>query len=96
MTEEEANKILKLRPVTFDYDENHGSIKDQRGLIAEEVIEHIPFMVQTTEDENGNQIPENVDYSKSTPYLIKKVQMQEEEINKLKELLNKVIKKVGV
>lgn len=78
MTEDEASKILKIEPVTFDYiNKENGT--DCRGVIAEDVYDIIPSVVCL--DEDGN--PDSVDYSKFVPYLIKMIQMQQEQINTL-------------
>jgi len=90
MTEEDAKKILSLNPVSFDY---KTGLKDQRGLIAEDVADIIPNCVfypnGTTkdtyeyDDENPMDVP-GIDYTKFVPYLIKMVQMQQKEIDELK------------
>lgn len=87
ITEKEAKKILDLRPIKFDYKDS--DVKNQRGLIAEEVLEIMPEMVNVpngyTEfnpDEPWNT--PSIDYSKFVPYLIKMVQIQQKEIDKLK------------
>lgn len=78
---EEAEKILELEPVRFDY--IHG-MKDRRGFIAEDVAEVLPNLV-TPEEED---IPASLDYNGIIPYLVKMVQKQQEEINELKRRLN--------
>lgn len=83
MTDEEANKILDIEVVTFDYKDKYGE-KNQRGCIAEQVVEHIPSVVLDGYDIYGNHHDINsIDYSKFTPYLLKKTQMQETVINNL-------------
>lgn len=80
MTEEDANKLLQLRPVQYDYiNELNGT--GCYGLIAEEVDEIMPYPV--VYDADGN--PDGIDYAKFASYLIKKVQMQEAEIDRLKK-----------
>ena len=74
ITEEEAKKILQLRPVSFDY--KTFKANNQRGLIAEEVMDIMPEMVI------GGDIPA-IDYSRFVPYLIKMVQIQQKQIDKL-------------
>ena len=76
ITESEAKKLLSLRPVSFDY---KNGIKNQRGLIAEEVAEIYPEMVSAPEGSTPS-----IDYSKFVPYLIKMVQMQQKQIDALK------------
>ena len=83
LTEEEALKVLQLRPVTFTYKHGEGG---QRGLIAEEVEPLIPGAVSYTEL-NGTKVPDGLSYTTFIPYLVKMIQMQQEEINKLKAKL---------
>lgn len=93
MSEEEAKKILLLNPVDFDYIKEFGGEKNQRGLIAEDVLNIIPSCVTVPEEYSESDFaPEKgimnkvlaIDYSKLIPYLIKMVQMQQEEIEALK------------
>lgn len=77
MTEEEANKLLEITSVTFDYIK--GNDGNKRGVIAEDVYPIIPSVVSLNEDGE----PEAVDYSKFVPYLIKIVQIQQKQINQL-------------
>ena len=79
-----AKKLLLTRPVTFDYKKNKGGLKNQFGLIAEELEEIIPELVNQPETENDYK---SIDYSKFVPLLIKLAQIQQDEINKLKEQL---------
>lgn len=94
ITDDEALKLLELRPVSFDYKKNFGGTKGQYGLIAEEVLEVIPHCVQVPENYNEDNFDESkginqpilsLDYSKLVPHLIKMVQIQQKEINELKE-----------
>lgn len=80
---EEAEKILELKPVRFDYIEG---AKDRRGFIAEDVAEVLPNLV-TPEEED---IPASLDYNGIIPYLVKMVQKQQEEINELKSIIEKI------
>lgn len=84
ITAEDARKLLQLRPVTFNY-KNGGQV-DQAGLIAEEVNLIMPKMVIGDINFNPEE-PWNapsIDYSKFVPYLIKMIQIQQKEIDKLK------------
>ena len=84
ITAEDARKLLQLRPVTFNY-KNGGQV-DQAGLIAEEVNLVMPKMVIGDINFNPEE-PWNapsIDYSKFVPYLIKMIQIQQKEIDKLK------------
>ena len=97
MTEKEAKKLLDINIVTFDY--KYMNAKEQRGVIAEDVYKIIPSVVTMPDnyDENVNykidnnnpieilqQLP-SVDYSKFIPYLIKMIQIQQKEIDELKQ-----------
>ena len=84
ITENEAKKILELRPVKFDY--KFGGAENQRGLIAEEVNEIMPEMVIGADAEFNKDEPWNtpsIDYSKFVPYLIKMIQIQQKQIDAL-------------
>lgn len=81
----EAQKVLELVPVTFDFkDKAQGT--DHRGFIAEDVAEVIPELV-SPETENS---PASLNYAEIIPYLLRVMQDQEERItaleNRLKEL----------
>ena len=98
ITEKEAEKVLELNPVSFDYKEKFGGQKDQYGLIAEEVEKIIPSAVDIPDGYDESKFDESkgldqpiksIDYSKLVPYLIKMVQLQQEEINELKEIIAK-------
>lgn len=86
ITDDEAKKLLELRPVSFDYINGDSN---QRGLIAEEVMEILPNTVSIPDgytEFNPNE-PWNtpsIDYSKYVPYLIKMIQIQQQEIDELK------------
>jgi hypothetical protein len=76
-----ADAIFNLRPVTFDWKDT--GEKDY-GLIAEEVNEHLPELVK--KDKLGEV--EGIKYSKLTSLLIKVVQDQQSQINKLTKDIN--------
>ena len=98
MTEEEAGKILDVNVVKFDCKEEYddGGI-DQSGVIAEEVLDIIPEVVNISKlydetkaiDPASNPSP-TVDYGKFTPYLIKMVQMQQERIDRLESVIEEL------
>jgi len=77
ISEEEANKILDLRPVSFDYKD--GTSDNRRGFIAEEVNEYLPNLISENADTN---LP-NLNYTEIIPYLVKVCQMQEKRIKAL-------------
>lgn len=100
LTEDEAKKILELRPVTYDFkDEDCG--KNMRGFIAEEVDKVIPELVKHTSvykdiqyDKDGNIINKedelSIDYTMIIPYLTKVLQVQQKQIDDLKNEINKL------
>lgn len=92
MSKEEAGKILLLNPVTYDY-KNKENGTGCRGLLAEDVAPIIPSCVigdvNCADDDEKAIESIGIDYSKLVPYLIKMVQMQQDEINELKHILNK-------
>jgi hypothetical protein len=97
MSEEEAKKVLLLNPIEFNYIKEFGGEKNQRGLIAEDALDIIPSCVTvpdgySEEDFDASKGIQNkvlaIDYSKLVPYLIKMVQIQQEELEKIKEQLN--------
>lgn len=85
---EDVDKILKLRPVEFDYKFGGHSY----GFIAEEVEEVLPNLVHTPQDYNEEKVVDGdftniktLAYDEFIPYLVKMIQKQQEEINELKE-----------
>lgn len=93
--DDKAEKLLDLRPVTFDI--LHGG-KYQPGMIAEEVEEVLPELVYIPENYDEEEAKEKIergefadvpslDYSKFVPYLIKLAQIQQKEIDELRERL---------
>lgn len=95
ISEKEANKLLDIRVVKFDFKENVTDEEhryNQHGVIAEETAEIIPQVVTYAipygqEDEFDEPVPDSVDYAKFVPYLIKMIQMQQKEIDELKTLV---------
>jgi len=74
--------ITKLNPVAFNWKKS--GLADE-GLIAQEVQEHVPNIVQ--EGSNGYL---QMDYGKLVTPLIKAVQEQQEQIEELKQQINKL------
>lgn len=84
MSEEFARNLLKIRMVRFDYKNKleYGDMANGcSGVIAEEVAEVQQWGV--VKDAEG--VVDGVDYSKFVPQLIKLCQMQQREIDALKE-----------
>lgn len=103
LKDEEAKKILELRPVIYDFkDEEMGT--NMRGFIAEEVDEVIPELVKHTKDysnpistvdEDGNEVAQeqaedevSLDYTAMIPYLTKMVQLQQKQIDDQQKQIN--------
>jgi hypothetical protein len=83
MTEAEAKKLLELNPVSYDY-KSEMLPDGQFGLIAEDVEKVMTYPLVYENDE-----VDSIDYSKFVPALIKMVQLQQKEIDSLKEALKK-------
>lgn len=109
LTEEEAKKILELRPVIYDFkDEAMGT--NMRGFIAEEVDNVIPELVKHTSkyldnivNEDSNVIEQDdevsLDYIMMIPYITKMLQMQQKHLDaqqaEIDELKNEIKKLKG-
>lgn len=95
VTEEEALKVLQLTPVNFNYKFDNEK-KPNIGLIAEDVIDILPNIVNAPKDyaKSEKEIFEglsnvlSIDYSKLTPYLVKLCQMQQSKIDDLETRLS--------
>lgn len=85
MTEEEAEKILTIEPVSFDY-KNKAMGTNKRGFIAEDVAEKIPNLVT----EETEETTASLDYIGMIPYLVKLAQKQQKEIDFLKKEIKKL------
>ncbi len=79
------DKVMKLRGVYFDWDEEHGGQHDI-GMIGEEVGEILPEIVAW--DEDNPEFTTGMDYSKLTPLLVEAIKEQQKEIEALKAQLN--------
>lgn len=98
ISEEEAKGLLNIKAVSFDY--KNGITNNQRGFIAENVLDEMPDYVivpkdydaskfDDTEDDNGNiditqEVP-SLDYSKFVVPLVKLCQIQQKQIDDLIE-----------
>jgi hypothetical protein len=72
------NKIMQLVGVT--YDRIDGSRKNEAGLIAEDVVQVLPNLVNTNEEGK----PDSINYTKITAYLIEAVKSLKKEVDDLK------------
>jgi hypothetical protein len=77
----EEYSVDKLNPVRFKYKSNN---QDSIGLIAHELQEHYPFLVEGTKDGETKQ---SVNYMGLIGLLIKEVQELKNEIKKEKEYI---------
>lgn len=84
MSDFEANKLMNLNVVNYDYINGE---KGQYGLYAEDTEPIIPTCVY----KNANDEADGIDYTKLIPYMIKKIQIQEREISNLKDLCTHLI-----
>lgn len=80
ITDAEANRLLEINPVSFDFIAGH---TDQRGFIAEEVEEIYPNLVN---EETGEHVA-SLNYIGFIPYLVKLCQMQQKKIDSLEKRL---------
>ncbi len=85
LSEDEANKLLNLEVVSFDYKKDSMMKgKSVAGLIAESTYEVLPNTV-TMANIDQEIVPDAIDYSNFVPYLIKKIQMLDKEIKSLRK-----------
>ena len=88
MSDEDARKILQIDVKRFDYIRG---AKNAAGCIAEDIENIFPdicvYNFEKEEDTEEKLI--GIDYSKFVPYLIKMIQLQQEEINSMKAILQK-------
>jgi hypothetical protein len=89
MPEEEARKVLQYRVVDYDYI-NEADGTNCQGLIAEEVAEICEYPVYRKLDGTI----EGLDYSKFVPQLIKMVQLQQEQIERLEQKIEEIKQKL--
>lgn len=82
---EDAQKILELQAVSFDYKEEEMGT-DKRGFIAEDVAEILPNLVTPEGDK-----PASLDYIGMIPYLQQVVKDQAEKIKALEDKLEKLL-----
>jgi hypothetical protein len=85
------DKVLALRGVYFDWDEEHGG-KHSIGMIAEEVGQVLPEIVSY--EENGVDA-RGMDYSKLTPLLVEAVKELKAENDSLKQRLEALESKIS-
>jgi hypothetical protein len=70
---ESASDIINdLKPATFDLNEDHGSLKNRAGFIAQDVESVLPHAVQEEIPETNNL--KSLDYNHLMPYMVKAIQ----------------------
>jgi len=79
ITDADADAVMRLVPVEFDYIETG---RHSCGLIADDTYPVLPQIVGLKDG-----APDSIDYIKLVPFLLKKMQMQEAEIKELKQKL---------
>ena len=85
MTDEDAEKILLLESVSFDYKDKARGV-DKRGFIAEDVAEILPNLVTPETEES----PASLDYIGMIPYLQNMLKKHQAEIDILKAEIEKL------
>jgi len=83
--DEPLGKVLRMRGVYFNWDADHGGHHDV-GMIAEEVGEVLPEVVEYEED---GKYTSGMDYSKLTPLLIEAVKAIKTELDERQKELEK-------
>ena len=87
----DADLLMQLRPITYT---SKASSDDPTvlhyGLIAEEVANVTPMLVQYGKDEDGNNIPDGVQYDRLTVLLLKQIQTLTAQVATLTDRLNKL------
>tara|TARA_R110002012_G_scaffold30474_1_gene92394 strand:- start:93 stop:1859 length:1767 start_codon:yes stop_codon:yes gene_type:complete len=79
-------EVLQMNPVEYDWKEKRNKAHDI-GVIAQEIEEIIPEIVQENKDLNSDKTFKGVDYGKMVAVLIKAVQEQQVQIDELKTKL---------
>jgi len=82
------NTVLQLRPVSYKWKKGNQDLN--LGLIAQEVQKVLPEIVDVGTDKDKTL---GMNYSELIPVLIKGMQEQQQEINELKKLVNKLLQK---
>ena len=83
----DAEKILELEAVEFDYKEKSLGT-NRRGFIAEDVEKVLPNLVNKAEKNNDVDRPATLDYLQMIPYLQDVIKKQAQQIEELKNRLD--------
>ena len=90
----DENIIEKLKPVSFYWNDNiiNETLKNKQdiGLIAQDVEEHIPIAVKEKQMMDGKKY-KTINYNNIIPYLITSLQKAHSKINELEERLNNLM-----
>jgi hypothetical protein len=90
----DENIIEKLKPVSFYWNDNiiNETIRNKQdiGLIAQDVEEHIPIAVKEKQMMDGKKY-KTINYNNIIPYLITSLQKAHSKINELEERLNNLM-----
>ena len=88
ITDIDALNLLKLSAKRFDY---INGAKDQSGFIAEDVEHYFPEVCVAQKDNvTKKDVLFGIDYSKFSPYIIKLLQIQQKEIEELKQTITQL------
>lgn len=101
ISDEETRKLLDIDVVKFDYRRGQvadGECKGWYGAIAEQVHDVMPHAVADWDagtDEEGNEIYAGIYYEAFIPHMIRMIQLQQEEIDELKQQRARVSPRVA-
>ena len=93
----DPNKLYNVGVYQYKFNEDYLSQndtlynKDVIGFIAEDVAENYPIAAEYSKDENGNLVVENWNHRFMIPAMLKLIQEQKQEIDKLKEKLEEMV-----
>ena len=90
----DENIIEKLKPVSFYWNDNiiNETLRNKQdiGLIAQDVEQHIPIAVKEKQMMDGKKY-KTINYNNIIPYLITSLQKAHSKINELEERLNNLM-----
>lgn len=95
------SNLYDIDVVQYKFNDNYLDKEDNRankdviGFIAEDVAEKYPVAVDFIKDSNGNLIAEDWNYRYIIPAMLKLIQEQKSEIDKLKESISIFVQKGG-
>ena len=89
-----SEAIYKLRTVEFDSIQDSDNLKNIVGYIAEEVAEVDPIFAGYIKDENGDNIPDSIDWFKILLYSVEEIKKQKEQLDEQKILINDLLSRL--